>query len=266
MSVRSFRVVAATIIVSAAVISVYVFAEQNMDKNRTFPVYTSVDRSGIIIPLYFDPNTTWYEIVQLHHEYPGVPMIVIVNPDNGPGSNYSQAYRNWTAEMTSSGITVLGYIYTSYGSRSASTIMGQVDQYITWYGIYGIFLDEVSDNSSDSSYYHNVTQDCRSVGITYIVGNPGTYAPENITRNFNLTVLYENSGMPEVNQLESITNGTSRNFSSIIAVGVPNLNLNWIQVASEYFSYIYVTDLGEPNPYFSLPGYIQEEMDYLSSL
>ena len=251
------------LIVSLAVVSASILIEDHLKDEASGSIENS--NSGIIVPLYFDPNASWNYLIQLHSEFPNLPIIVIINPDNGPGMNYSRSYSNYTATMEKSGITVLGYVYSSYGTRSLETLKLQAYDYLHWYGIRGIFMDEVSDNSTGAQYYRNATLEIRTAGLDYIVGNPGTYAPKTITDLFNLTVLYENTGAPLSDNLSTITNATGRAESSIIAINVSSLSVAWFQAASEYFSFIYVTNLGLPNPYYALPSYLPEEMQFLSS-
>ncbi len=219
---------------------------------------------GLLVPLYFDPNGSWEELIAEHIDYPQVPIIAIINPDNGPGSNYSSQYESGISSLEKSGIMVVGYIYTSYGNVPWENISAQVLEYKHFYNVSGIFLDEVGDNSTTAAYYGNITSLCRSLGGEFIVGNPGTYSPESITGDFNLTVLYENPGLPAPNNFSSITNGTSRNSSALIAVSSGLPGESWFQSADIQFSYVYITNFGLPNPYLSLPTYLRAEMSDLS--
>ena len=220
--------------------------------------------TGLIVPLYFDPNGSWGELISIHREYPDVPMVVIINPENGSGNNVSDSYVHWTQMMKSSGIIVLGYIYTSYGKRSPDTIEQQALNYSAWYKVDGIFLDEVSDNSSEAQFYHNLASSIRALGMGYIVGNPDTYSPNSISSCFNVTVLYENPGLPVPGSFASIVNGNPRSNSSMISFNVPYLELSWFSSATKYFSFVYITNLGLPNPYCGLPSYILNETRMLS--
>ncbi|MGC8562843.1 MAG: spherulation-specific family 4 protein [Thermoplasmata archaeon] len=221
-------------------------------------------RTGLIVPLYFDPNESWSELISIHRQYPDAPMVVIINPDSGSGNSSSGSYLYWTQMMKSSGISVLGYVYTSYGQRSPDAIEQQALNYSKWYKVNGIFLDEVPDSSQEAQFYKNVVLSIRELGLQYIVGNPGTYSPNSITSCFNLTVLYENPGLPGPGSFTSIVNGTSRANSSMISFNVPYLEPSWLESATKYFSFIYITNLGPPNPYDGLPSYILNEMQILS--
>ena len=130
------KVAIMTLIVSLAVVSASVFIQDHLKSDANNSI--GKPNSGIIIPPYFDPNSSWDYLIQLFSEFSKVPMIVIVNPENGLGLNYSQSYSNYTSTMEKSGITVLGYIYTSYGTRSLGIVLLQAYDYLHWCGIRGI--------------------------------------------------------------------------------------------------------------------------------
>ncbi len=220
--------------------------------------------TGMIVPAYSDPNGSWNELLSIHKLFPKVPIIVIINPDNGSGNYSSNNYANWTDLLKLNGIKVLGYVYTSYGNRSESTIEQQVLNYASWYKVDGIFLDEVGDNSSNTQFYRSVVKNIRGSGLDYVVGNPGTNSPKSISSLFNLTIQYENSGLPPEKYFESIVNGTPRSNSSVICYSVARFDSNWATAAEKYFSFIYITNLGLPNPYEGFPPYLTEEAQLLS--
>ncbi len=221
--------------------------------------------TGIIIPLYFDPNTSWNEVINLSKEFSNIPMIVIINPDNGSGSNYSATYSYWVKQLKSSNIKVIGYIFTSYGGRPVESVIKQALDYKEWYGLEGIFLDEVSDNSSSSTYYKDLVDVIRDVGISFIVGNPGTMVSYSIASCFNLTVMYEDAGIPNVSTISQIESVVPKSNLAEISYNVSNLPINWLENEKENFSYLYITNLGSQNPYYSLPSYLSEELDILSN-
>jgi spherulation-specific family 4 protein len=69
----------------------------------------------------------------------------IANPASGPGS---AADANWSAAIqhcVNDGVNVVGYVHTSYGSRSLSAVEADVAAWVSLYGdtVEGIFIDEV---------------------------------------------------------------------------------------------------------------------------
>jgi hypothetical protein len=108
---------------------------------------------NLLIPSYFYPGTSspWATMERTHSSN----EIVIINPNSGPGSRIDS---NYVAEITrahNSGLTVLGYVYTGYGVRSATAVDDDVAKYVSWYDVDGVFYDEVSAQARDLTYYQN---------------------------------------------------------------------------------------------------------------
>ena len=49
-------------------------------------------QSGLLIPLYIPPGTVWNALIQAKESNPSVPIIAVVNPDNGPGTSVNPGY------------------------------------------------------------------------------------------------------------------------------------------------------------------------------
>ena len=43
---------------------------------------------------------------------------------------------------------VIGYVYTDYGSRSPSVLKNEMISYKKWYGVSGIFFDEMGGSKN----------------------------------------------------------------------------------------------------------------------
>src|SRR3989344_6438462 len=81
----------------------------------------------IIIPAYFYPNPTtlWEQSIA---SAPTVNMM-IVNPASGPGTSVDQNYVAVISDLRQAGITPLGYVTSSYATRSISAIQSEIDQW-----------------------------------------------------------------------------------------------------------------------------------------
>jgi hypothetical protein len=64
---------------------------------------------GIVVPAYFDPPATWDALVYAATE---VPLIVIANPDSGPGPSLDPAYVQGINNLRAAGAKVIGYVYS----------------------------------------------------------------------------------------------------------------------------------------------------------
>ena len=112
----------------------------------------------------------------------GIQGFVIINPNSGPGSNSNPDYAKQTKVTQEAGTLVLGYVHTSWGTISNSTVEKEVDDYYNWYGVNGIFFDEASTDSSYIGYYQSlynyVKQKNKTSLYNYVVINPGTVPNE----------------------------------------------------------------------------------------
>jgi len=109
------------------------------------PTPVDGDRMKLLLPLYIYP--AWDSVlVQNNPEN----LIAIMNPNSGPGDSYDSEYANAVAN-------VIGYIATNYSSNgNISNLLQQVSNYNSWYGVNGIFYDEMSTQASNVSFYQNL--------------------------------------------------------------------------------------------------------------
>ena len=131
---------------------------------------------GVIIPLYTYPTDgSWATVIQAKQANPSVPFIAVINPNTGPGSSQDSNYVQGIKNLQAAGVRVLGYVATGYASNSISSEESQVNSYHSWYGVDGIFFDEMSNLASTASYYSTLDSFVHSLipGSTTI-GNPGT--------------------------------------------------------------------------------------------
>ena len=226
----------------------------------------STGLTGIVVPLYTYPTDgSWSSLVNIKHSYPSVPIIAIINPNSGVGSSKDSNYVSGIKQLQSAGITVLGYVHTSYGSRSVRSLETEITNYKNWYGVNGIFFDEMSGSGSTLRYYTLLANFVRSAKLGMTMGNPGTTVSSNLLGVFSNLCIYENPGMPTTNQISVYASHGKAGFS-YIAYGVGNVpSQSTVQSTTTYVGYLYITNLGGSNPYNGLPSYIQSEAAMLSS-
>jgi hypothetical protein len=226
---------------------------------------TNTAKAGIVVPLYSYPtDSAWSSLIKIKESYPSVPIIAIINPDNGAGSSKDSNFVSGIKDLQSSGIVVLGYVYTNYGSRSLSTIETQMKDYKNWYGVSGIMFDEMS-NSGSVSYYTSLATFAKSLDFKLTMGNPGTTVSSSLVGIFSNLCIYENPGMPANSQIDGYTSYGKAGFS-YIAYGVGNMpSSSTIKGTTNYVAYLFITNLGGSNPYGGLPSYLASEVSMLSS-
>lgn len=215
------------------------------------------DESGLIVPLYSYPGNTWDKLIQEKTLHSDVPVIAIVNPDNGPGvkdANYVAGIQ----DLQKSGILVLGYVYTK--NVDTTEIRNDINEYKNWYGVDGIFFDAMSNTRGDESFYKQISDYAKSMGLSYTVGNPGADTIPTYVGTVDNLVIHDNSGILSMASLGGWhANFTKSDFSSI-SYGVSHVNKTYVTDAEKHVKYIYITDLKLPNPFNGLPSYIDDLM------
>jgi Spherulation-specific family 4/PEP-CTERM motif len=151
-----------------------------------------VQATELLVPAYFYPSSNpalsyWDEMTAAAAA--GAKITAIVNPNNGPGAAFNSDYSTAINAFRAAGGTVLGYVYTCYGNnncvtglpstRSVQDVLSDAAKYRSWYGVSGVFLDEMSNDVTDYAFYKDVANGLRSTDAsTKIFGNPGTATDE----------------------------------------------------------------------------------------
>jgi hypothetical protein len=219
---------------------------------------------ALIIPLYTYPGVSWSAIISAKEANPSVGMVVIINPDNGPGASKDQNYVTGINNLRAAGVVVLGYDHTSWAGRPLATVEADIDSYKSWYNISGIFFDEMSNVPGNEGYYSTLNQYSKSLGLNFTVGNPGGPAPPSYLGTLDVIVTYENQGVPNSTSLAAMTMGVPANHFAVIAYGVNVWNGSAVSDVYNYASYVYVTNDTLPNPYGALSGDFSNMVSFLS--
>jgi hypothetical protein len=227
---------------------------------------TTDSAARMIVPAYFDPpGRLWTKALTAP-----APTILIANPDNGPGSSAEPAYERMITHARADGHLLIGYVYTSSGARPIVTVERDINRWAQFYGIHGIFFDEVSQSVAQLSYYRTVTNYARSHGATVTVLNPGTVPARGYFSLGAIVVTFEDTyaayrhpGFPA--WLRHVPAGEQAN----IVYAVPNLADARATLAAMHGHGVgvgYVTGAGQngSNPYASLPSYYDDETDWLA--
>jgi hypothetical protein len=208
-----------------------------------------------MVPLYSYPGSDWDVVVQAKQAHPSVPIVAIINPSNGPGESRDQNYVSGVEMLHAAGITVLGYVHTSYAARSLSSVIADVNSFKAWYAVNGIFFDEMSNVPGNEAYYSSLSTHAKSVGLSLTFGNPGASVPASYVGTVDCIVVYESQGLPNSSSLATWTMGMARSNFAMIAYGVGQCESSSMSNLPGQVSYAYVTDGSLPNPYDVLPGY-----------
>jgi hypothetical protein len=210
----------------------------------------------LLFPLYIYPannGAPWQPIIDVARQNPGLKMMMVVNPGNGPGTKVDQNYNAGIANLKAAGISMLGYVYTKYGSRQLSDVEADV---LSWTKMHpevtGIFVDNMSNKPGFESYYSGLTAYAKSLGFGLVMGNPGAVIPESYFRTVDVAVIYEHGGFPpSVSRLDPY--GWYSKYPAsfgMIVHDAPALDVPFIREAMTICEYISVTE-----SYHAVPPY-----------
>jgi Spherulation-specific family 4 len=225
---------------------------------------TQTNSLGIVIPLYMSPGSNWTSVIQAKQSYSNVPFIAVINPSSGPGSAKDSTFATGIEQLQAAGIIALGYVDTAYAGDNISSVENRVNEYNSWYHVNGIFFDEMQNTLASESYYSTLNTHVHALGMNVTMGNPGAVVPPSEAGVLNILNIYENGGLPT---LPSLSYGVSPTSDfSLMAYDISNLNETFLQSATGYVGYVYLTNLDLPNPYGVLPSYFTSEVAALSAL
>jgi hypothetical protein len=152
--------------------------------------------TSYIIPLYSYPVGQYQsEWDKLYNLSTSKIVYVIINPNNGPGNAVDANYLDAINKLKAKGFYVIGYVYTSYGKRSLSSVTNDINKWLSLYGtdkIDGFFIDEVSNNVKKYSYYNSIYTYVNSKSKLVIL-NPGTNVDIKFFNISDKIVVFENS-------------------------------------------------------------------------
>ena len=226
-------------------------------------------QANILVPAYFYPSSItslsyWDELTGAASH---TQITAIINPNSGSGiaanSDYTTAINNFRA----AGGKAIAYVHTNYGMRDKAEVLAEVNLYKSFYGIDGIFLDEMSNKNNDLNYYQSLYGSIKLINPNYSVfANPGTNTAESFLSAADVLVTYENdpassnyvSYVPEV-----WTQNYAANRFAHLFYNVPNLEdmLSLAMLADgKNVGYTYFTDDVLPNPWDTLPTYWDAEV------
>lgn len=234
-------------------------------------------RVQLLIPLYsyptwYNPPTYIWDDVAAANSL--VPVTAIINPANGPGGGPPNSdYVVGLNDLRSAGVTILGYVYTSYGARDSNAVKADIDLYDHYFDIDGIFFDEVASSATQLAYYQNLyTYVLDRPNLERVVLNPGTHIDEVYVSTLSqaTAIIYEDAASSWNGYAPDgyVYEYAPERFAMLAhSVGDSGQLAQLIDLATtRQIAYVYLTDDSLPNPWNSLPGFWSDEINYLANV
>jgi hypothetical protein len=208
-----------------------------------------------LIPAYLPPKG-----IARIAERPVRDRVVIINPDNGPGATLLPEYRAAVAADQRTGTRVLGYVHTGWGARDPSAVHADVLRYRDWYGVDGVFFDEAAHDAAGLPYYASLAREARAAGLGVVALNPGAVPAPGYFDLADIVVTFEGPYSAYGAVLKAMSAATA---------GVPRRKVAHLvydasreqamrAVSDGPAGFVYATSASLPNPWSTLPPYLDE--------
>jgi hypothetical protein len=239
--------------------------------------------SGLVIPYYLYPNNPYTDtnarhLLDLLRKYHAVPVLVVVNPADGPGTVLDGNWAAFIKLLKAAGAKVCGYISTAYAARPEADVKADVDRWLSVYGTTkpdGIFFDEqtwdTGPGNSGSAYvdlYKRYTDYCHDRHLYPVIANPGTnqQGAYFATWTADVILVHENTNWPPEADMEGNYIGGHVEYSytrrGALVYNQATLNTAQLAILRKNVQWVYSTDDnltgGVLNPWDSLPTYLDQ--------
>ena len=234
----------------------------------------SAQPQNMAVPAYFYPGSLWTQMDAATLTL----QLAVMNPNSGPGSGADPQYQSAVQTAQKAGITVVGYVDTSYANRRLSAVERDVDNYYRWYGVNGIFFDEASTDcryaTPSNAYYARLNAYVKAKGGTArTILNPGTQTNECYVRDADILLTFEGPDLTYVNSYSApswVTKYSPSHFWHLIYGASTSMAMSQDVSLSKHrnVGYVYVTPDTLDNPWDTLPptdGYWTTELANIAS-
>jgi hypothetical protein len=235
-----------------------------------------LNRTGVYVPLFVYPAdkglADYDALLFAKQKHPLIPIITTINPASGPGEFIDNNFINATKKLQSGGVTVLGYIYAGFGPRDKDMILADVDKYIKWYNVDGIFIDEFANWPGYEDKFREVDAYAKSQGLKVVIANAGWEVTESYVGTVDSIGISEADGYVSPEWLKDciycpIENGwhythDKSNFW-FLRYAIDPLDKEYVKEVSKWVGLVYLTDGKSPIRWDHLPPYFDELLNAL---
>lgn len=225
--------------------------------------------TGVLVPLYIRPGPVWDRLETGRRAHPRVPVVAIINPHNGPGSERSESYTAGTRKLLDAGCSVVGYVRTDYMKQPIASVKADIQRWKDWYPqINGIFLDEMVSKASPEAgrYYSDIRNHAAAAGLPLVIGNPGTTPEAGMFGTADALIVHESASAPTAGKLKEIQQSGGDGKMAVLVHGAKKeIVESWVPSVKGLLRYLYVTEDGLPNPWDTLASSFERTLELLDS-
>jgi Spherulation-specific family 4 len=231
-------------------------------------------RLRLLVPAYIYPggegHAQWQRLVDAAGK---VDLVVVVNPDSGPGVERDPAYASAIVEAARSGVALVGYVNTGFGNRPIAQVKEDIDN---WFRLYprigGVFLDQQAADSRHATHFAEIGAHARGkIRDALVIGNPGTPCDESYLarRVADVVCIFSKAEGFEPFEPPATLKEYDPSHLAALAYQVADaaaMRAMLKEAIVKRIGYIYITDGKWPNPWGQLPAYWDAEVEAMARL
>jgi len=220
----------------------------------------------LAVPAYFHPRTepaSWARLAALGPAHADPPEraagpflgFAVMNPDSGPGPEADPAYYPEISAVTAAGSRLIGYVDTAYGRRPSGAVLRDLAAYRAWYGLTGVFFDQVSSGAHHLAHYRRLAAGARRIGYDFVVMNPGVTPSPGFAQLADVLVTFEGewSAYSDYPVAEWMRGYPRERFCHLIHTAEPGaLAAARARAVTNHVGVLYATELTGSNPWAAL--------------
>jgi hypothetical protein len=234
------------------------------------PLGAATPRLQLLVPAYFYPSgpglQAWQHLVEAASK---VKIVVIANPNNGPGDQRNADYYPILQTARNRGIRVVGYVSTNYGNRPLPEVKLEIDRWVEFYPqINGFFFDHQSTEARDVAFYTVIRDHARQkIKDALVINNPGAICDETYFAQAVSDVTCIFASFQGFNQLSPPAPLWQYNTSRFAALTYQISDAKAMRqvindAMNKRIGYLYISDVPKgSNPWAQLPVYWDEEVE-----
>ena len=232
-------------------------------------------RLQFLVPAYFYPAgpgvADWERLTKAAA---AARIVAIVNPASGPGERVDPTYTRVFDDAAAKGVTLIGYVTTSYAKRPRADVEAEVERWVKFYPqVKGIFFDEqVSAADPVDDFYKPLFAHARrTIKDALVVSNPGVPCDEAYVTRAEAGVLCiweHGKGIGEMPPPAWLARHPRDRFA-LLPYNIPTaegMREHLATAADRGIGFVYVTDNAARNPWDRLPTYWEAEVEAVRKL
>jgi hypothetical protein len=226
----------------------------------------------LLVPAYIYPagegKKEWHRLIDAASK---VEIVVIANPNSGPGEDRDIEYDVIFTEASARGVTLVGYVSTDFGKRSQLDIKKDID---TWFKFYpqirGIFFDQQPRESHHTAHFAELRDAVRQkLKDPLVITNPGIPCDESYLAQgvSNVTCVFVNfQGFDRFELPATFKPYDASRFAAMPynISDAETMRTLVKEVVLKRIGYLYISDAKPPNAWGKLPAYWEAEVDAVS--